>query len=201
MNIRPAETEEQRLGCRLEATEERPRRAPNPPPATNPGRRSGESTRIHRRKIAKSIAPQQGYWNSWITGLLQREAILQSHNAGVISCAQRLLASQFWLPGLSHHTCVMCRALAALGKKGLNSWVIRDAIAPQWIWRKNGRGSWWILGGFPGNASRKRDGQSPFVACRPHQGGTGVPLTGKRPSSPSQPPSPLLIAPGRPTPP
>jgi hypothetical protein len=178
MSIRPAEAEEQRPGCRLEATEERPRRAPNPPPATNPGRRSEESTRIHRRKIAKSTAPQQRYWNSWITGLLQRAAILQAHHAGV-----------------------MRRALAALEQKGLNSWVIRDAIAPQWIWRKNGRGSWWILGGSLGNPSRERAGQSPFVACRPRQSGTGVPLTGKRPNSPSQPPSPPLIAPRRPTPP
>ena len=178
MSIRPAKAEEQRPGCRLEATKERPRRAPNPPPATNPGRRSEESTRIHRRKIAKSTALQEETRNSKKTGLLQRAAISQAHHAGV-----------------------MYRALAALGKKGLNSWVIRDAIAPQWIWRKNGRGSWWIPGGFPGNASRERDGQSPFVACRPRQNGNGVPLTGKQPNSQSQPPSPPLIAPRRPTPP
>jgi len=72
MSIRPAKAEEQRLGCRLAAPEERPRRAPNPPPATNPGRRSGESTGIHRRKIAKSIALQEETRNSKKTGLSQR---------------------------------------------------------------------------------------------------------------------------------
>ena len=190
MSTRPAKEEEQRPGCRLEATEERPRRAPNPPPATNPGRRSGESTRIHRRKIAKSTAPQQRYWNTRKTGLLQREAILRTHYAGVVSGAPRKPAGRCSLSTLSHHTCVMYRALAALGKKGLNSWVIRDAIAPQWIWRKNRRGSWWIPGGFPGNASRERDSPSPFVARRPRQSGTGAPLAGQRPNSPSQPTPP-----------
>lgn len=156
MSTPSMERQEPRIGCRLEATEERPRRAPNPPPATNPGRRSGESTRIHRRKIAKSIALQEETRNSKKTDLLQRGAILQTHHAGV-----------------------MCPALAAPGTKGLNSWVIRDPIAPQWIWRKIGRGSWWIPGGFLAQASRERAGQSPFVACRPRQSGTGAALGGR----------------------
>jgi hypothetical protein len=190
------ERAEQRLGCRLEATGERRRRAPSPPLAKNPGCGGKGSTRIHPRKSAKPTALQQKTKNPKNPGLVQRGAFWRTYYAGVMSCALgpfRAVAGRL-VP--RHHSCVIYRALAAPEKKG---WILGIPGIPL---RRNGSGEksavdplgfFGLRRGFFPSASRQRYALAPFVACGPHQSGRGALLTKKRLDSPNQPTSPPLI--------
>ena len=76
--------------CRLEATGDRPRRAPNPPPVRNAGCGGKEFQGMHAAKSAKSIALQEKTRNSRNSGLVQRVAMGRAHSASISAAERRL---------------------------------------------------------------------------------------------------------------
>jgi hypothetical protein len=185
------ERAEQRLGCGLQATGERRRRAPNPPLAKNPGCGGKGSTRIHPRKSAKPTALQQKTKNPKNPGLVQRVAFCRTYYAGVMYRAMGPFRTVAGCLVPRHHSCVIYRALAAPEKKG---WILG---IPGILLRRNGSGKktavdplgFFGLGrGFFPPASRQRYALAPFCRLQatpwrprsaPHEEAAGLPEPAK----------------------
>jgi hypothetical protein len=172
----------------------------SPPLAKNPGCGGKGSTRIHPRKSAKSTALQQKTKNPKNPGLVQRAGFWQAYHAGVISGALGPFRAVAGCLDPCHHSCVICRALAAPEKGGgflgfLGSLCAAGDLGkkPPWmLWDSLGSGvdscplhhasvMRWLL----------------FVASRPHPSSRSAHRAKKRLDSPNQPSSPPLITRGR----
>jgi hypothetical protein len=148
----------------------------SPPLAKNPGCGGKGSTRIHPRKSAKSTALQQKTKNPKNPGLVQRAGFWQAYHAGVISGALGPFRAVAGCLDPCHHSCVICRALAAPEKGGgflgflgsLCAAMDLGKKAPWILWDSLGSG----VDSFPlHHASVMR--WLLFVACRPHPSARG----------------------------